>query len=276
MKKTTLLLSCLLTLIAAGSFAQDSKKKENPKHINFYKVFTDETKEIKVQFDDIISMIEFAKFKIRLTNKTNDFILFKPKESKFIIDGKDFSPTDKDMLIQPLDKDSKVIDVKGIGTNMHVDSYKFSLNGLYSIPTNVPSIPAPNFKLPASINDFTVGNFKVELTGITKKTQVTNAEFKVTYTGDGYGIVDPNKLGVKIESGQEFANAKSQKLILLTNRQSDTFVANFNIQGKIADMQFANMEILWRDTFKESTINKLDGKEYEIVLDPGLTAGKNK
>lgn len=275
MKKTRfILLACFLTAIQWNTFAQ--KSKTDPDHTNYYAEVTTETNEVSIEIKDAVSRIEFSKFKIKLANKTTDYVVFKPKESTFKISGSDFSPNDRLLLLQPSDKGGRVLDIKGNGKNVHADDYQFVLAGLYKIKADAPSTDVANFKLPASVNDVTGGNFKIELLKISKETKETVAKFKVTYTGKGYGLVNPNKLGVKIDNGQEFANAKPQDAFLLAPGESDNFVALFTIPGKIADMQFANMEILWRNTFSESDLQKLEGTTIDIKLDEGKTTAKNK
>jgi hypothetical protein len=251
-------------------------KKVDPDHTNYYKPLTVDLPGVKIDALDVVSKIDYSKFKIKITNTTNDYILYKPQESKFIIGGNEYKPQDKKaMLIQPLDNASKTIDVKGNGSNLHADNFSFNLDGLYKvIPTG--TVNAPNFILPPSVNQFVAGDFTVEMIAISKKTQETAVKFKVTYTGEGMGIVDPRKLSTKIDSGQLFANDKRDKSIILAKGESDTFIALFHIEGKIADMQFANMEIVWNDTFKHAELKKIDGTTLSFVLDPGLTAGKNK
>jgi len=41
-------------------------------------------------------------------------------------------------------------------------------------------------------------------------------------------------------------------------------------------MQFANMEIVWNNTLKNAELRKLDGIVLNLMLDQGMTAGKNK
>jgi len=275
MKKTRfILLACVLSAIQWNAFAQ--KSKTDPDHTNYYAEVTAETNEVSVEIKDAVSRIEFSKFKIKLANKTTDYVVFKPKESTFKIAGSDFSPTDRTLLIQPSDKGGRVLDIKGNGKNVHADEYQFVLAGLYKIKADAPSTAVDNFKLPASVNEVTGGNFKIELIKINKETKETVAKFKVTYTGKGYGLVNPNKLGVKIDNGQEFANTKNQDAFLLAPGEADNFVAVFTIPGKIADMQFANMEILWRNTFSESDLQKLEGLTIDMKVDEGKTVAKNK
>jgi hypothetical protein len=271
----------LITLISIPSFAQ----KPNPKHVNWYGEQTLETKQLNIELVDVQGMIEFSKFKLKLKNKTTDYILYKPQESLFRFEFGDLKPADKKtILIQPLDKDSKVIDVKGAGRNLHVDTYKYELNGLYRIPVNVPSTPVPNLNIPISTNEQKAGNFKIEVLKSDQTTQETAVKFKVTYLGEGMGLVEPKLLGVKVisvrgkkhEDDRTYANDVKSSGFLLSPGDSENFIAYFHIEGRIADMQFANMEIVWGDTFKDCKIEKIEGATIELKVDPGLTAGKNK
>lgn len=265
----------LLTLAIA--FVFPSLFAQSPTHTNYYKVVSHQTADVNIELVDIIARMDFSKFKIKLDSKSNDILIYEPAESSFNISGNKCEVADKSIVIDPLGKGSRVINAKCAGIDMHVDNYTFNFDGLYKVSKDVPPLDAPNFILPPSVNDFTVGDYKVEMTGIKKITAITVVDFKVTYTGSGYGLVNANRLGVKIDSGQEFANTRNnQKELMLASGESGRIVAEFKIPGKIADMQFANMEILWRDTFKESKAEKLDGHTFEIVIDPGMTAGKNK
>ncbi|MBC7487118.1 MAG: hypothetical protein H7282_10250 [Cytophagaceae bacterium] len=273
-KMRFILMACLLGTLQFNTFAQ--KAKTDPEHTIFYADVTTETNDVNVEIKDAVSRIEFSKFKIKLTNKTSDYIVYKPKESLLKISGSDFSPNDRMLLLQPLDKGGRVLDVKGNGKNLHADEFQYVLAGLYKIKADAPSIDVPSFKLPASVNDVTAGNFKIELLKISKETKETKAVFKVTYTGKGYGLVNPNKIGVKIDNGQEFANAKNQEAFLLAPGDSDKFETLFTVPGKVADMQFANMEILWRNAFSESDLQKMEGLTIDIKIDEGKTVAKNK
>jgi hypothetical protein len=285
MKLKYLLVLGLVALIQLPTFAQ-KKKKVSPKHVNYFKDASADTKDVKVEIQDAVAMMEFAKFKLRLTNNTNDYILYKPQESLFKLETGDFVPQDKKTIVlQPLDKESKVLDIKAPKKDAHVDAFKFKLDGLYKVATNVSPTEAPNFLIPASNNDFIAGNFKVEMLALDKSTGKAAVKFKVTYTGEGMGLVEPTKVGMKIptnqkysnagNTGQIFANEKKEKGILLAKGESENFTVFFSIEGKIADMQFANAELLWRDTFKDCKMTKIEGTTIDVTLDAGLTEGKN-
>lgn len=280
MMKIKLLVFSLVALVQVSSFAQD-KKKVNPKHVNYYKTVAAETNEVKVEAVDAVATIEFAKFKLRLVNKTQDYILYKPQESVFKLENTDFAPQDKKIIfIQPLDKESKVIDMKAPAKNAHVDAFQYKLAGLYRIPVDVPSIPTPNFKLPPTTNSFTTGNFQVEMVNLKKETGETAVKFKVTYVGDGVGLIDPKKISAtgknhKNSNETTAVNDKKTGGIILYKGESDTFTATFHMEGRIVDMQLGAMEIIWNDTFKESKLIKLDGTTVDFTVDEALTAGKN-
>lgn len=273
MKKITLFLAVLM--IATLAFSQ---KKNDPKYTIYYKdVAPIKTNDITIEIVDAVAQAAFSKFKIKITNNTGDYILYKPSESIFKYERNEYHPTDKDMIIGPFEKESKVLDIKE-GEGLQADQFRFIIKGFYKIPANGTNYSATDFNLPASTNDFTTGPFQCHLLNLKKTTAETFAEFKVTYTGDFYGIVNPSKLAVKIESGQEFANEnKRNKAILLTKGESKNFNVIFRIPGKIADMQFANMKIVWNNTFSEAASGPIE-VPTEIVMeaDPGKTAGKNK
>src|ERR1700748_3107742 len=98
MKLKNLVIFGLAALIHVPTFAQD-KKKSNPKHTNFYKPVSVDTKDVKIEIQDAVSMELFAKFKLKLTNNSTDYILYKPKESLFKLETGDFVPQDKKTIL---------------------------------------------------------------------------------------------------------------------------------------------------------------------------------
>lgn len=277
MKRNLLLLLLLIIGSSTSGFAQkEKKKKEDPKHTNHFKAVTKDNGDVTIDIENAVAKTEYAKFKLRITNKTNDYIIYKPQESTFKFESTKVVPEDKkEITINPLDKETKVIDAKG--SNLHVESFRFLVEGLYKVSPKTTSEKVPAFKLPASVNEVSGGNFKIEMVQNKKETQETVVKFRVTYSGDGYGLVEAKKLGVKTEGGEEFANDKNnQKPFLLKKGESDTFIALFHIPAKTADMQFANLEIIWRDAFKECTVKKVESLEVDLTVDEGLTEAKNK
>ena len=54
----------------------------------FYKDIIKETGDITITVDNAVSTAGETKFKLKITNKTNDYMIYKPTESKFIVNGK--------------------------------------------------------------------------------------------------------------------------------------------------------------------------------------------
>jgi hypothetical protein len=273
MKRSIIGLSLLFLITSA--FAQ--RKENDPKHEYHYRqLATTETADVKIDIVDAHSQAEFTKMKVKITNKTADYIVFKPSETIMKNEKGEFKLTDKDIIIPPFGSDNKVLTFKG--PSMHVKQVSLELKGFYKIPAKGEVQNAPDFQLPVSANDFTAGPFQCTLLKSSKQTDRTDVQFKCTYTGNNFGILAPAKIVIKTEKGQEFATTKSsEKPSLLSNGKKDNFTATFVIPASVVDMQFANLVIVWKDTFSESKQSAISvPSSYNFELDPGLTEGKNK
>jgi hypothetical protein len=91
-------------------------------------------------------------------------------------------------------------------------------------------------------------------------------------------LVDASKIVIKVDGTEkEYANDNTKsKIVMIKKGEKVKFKASFHIPGRIADMQFANMTLIWKDTFVETKIKKIQGQKVNFVLDRGLTNGKNK
>lgn len=267
----------LLLIASTPSFAQKGKeKKPDPKHTNFFKEVKIETNDYIIEVIDIIARMEEAKCKVKVTNKTNDYLVWNPSESVFKFEFGEFKPKEKEVIIKPNDKESKVLNVNG-DTRFHIESFNLDIKGMSKVASAGTMTAAPDFQLPPSMNDFTAGNFKVSLLNLKKETALTTAQFRVTYTGNDVGLIDPNKLALRLENEQEFAGVRRDyKQRLLFKGDDDKFNTYFEVPAKITDMQFATMWVIWRNTFQESKKVSIGGTSVVFEFDPGMTAAKNK
>ena len=270
------------SLLAALLFSGLSLTAQDENHKNYYKSVDDiEEESYTMSFADMVSKMDYNKFAFKLTNETNDYLLLRKEESAFVINGKEYKEKEKEVVIQPNKTKAGTFSVKNEdeeAVNYHVDNYTFKLDGIYVLPSEGNVHEAPNFELPASKNEIKFGDFKVKLKKLKKETKESIALFEVTYLGKDYAIVDPTKLAVTIpEKGDnEFANdAKGANAKLLRKGKKCQIKAVFHIPAKYKDMQFANMEILWKDVFQTSVPTKIGGASIDFEVDPGLTEGKN-
>lgn len=274
-------LSIIITLLSASvpSFAQDKKEKKekvDPAHeIHYRQLDAIQTDEYKLEIINAHSQIEFTHFKLKITNKTKDYLIYKPSEVVFKYDQGDFKFAGKDVIIPPKKSVSKPLRLTG-ESNFHVEKLSVSVDCFYRLPTDKEVISAPDFDLPASKNDFDAGNFKVTLKKLSKETNKTEAQFLVSYMGNDYGILATARAVVKLEDGQEFATVGSKnKSKVLNPGDKKKMVLVYQVSPKVIDMQFANMKIVWKNTFVESKAVKVAGQTLNFIIDPGLTEGKN-
>ncbi|MFT3908351.1 MAG: hypothetical protein QM737_02915 [Ferruginibacter sp.] len=282
MKKAKGLVVCMLLFFCSTVFSQ---KKLDPKYENWYKSSRLETNEMIIEVEDVNAQANICKLKIKMTNKTNDYILYKPAETEFIYSFGSFHPkagleliNGKNELLKPKETDSRILTIKG-DTRFQVDSFDIKFNGFYRIPAKGKVENAPNFQLPASVNSFEAGAFKVLMTSVSQKTKETSIHFKVSYAKDAkhYAVVNLGKAVLKLQDGREFAMSNQKdKQELIADGDDEKIKYEFQIPASIVDMQFANMQLVWKDTFTESESAEVALDKMTLVIDPGMTQGKNK
>jgi len=268
MKKT------VIALIAASAFTASYAQKE----VN-YKDTKVETDYVTIQTMGAVSNDAYTKLKIKFTNKTNDYIIYKIEESKLIINGAELTPKERWLILEPNESGARVIDFKG--TQFYTaKNYSLIVDGLYKVSLTGKGITAPDFKLPASQNEFKAGNFNCTLLSSSKKTDKTVAKFKCVYNGDKVGFISPAKVAVKMPDGNEYSITNSKvKPTMLMKGEDDGFVLVWEkmVDGKAMDMQLVDMTILWRDAFAESAAQKLKSVSIEMKdeLNPNATSSAN-
>lgn len=272
MKKYILALLATYTLSAAMA----QKDVKYPKL--FYKDSKTETNEITITVDNAVSTEAETKFKLKITNKTNDYIIYKPEESKFIINGKEFNPKEKTLIIGPYESDFRVINYKNPQSNT-IKNYSFVLDGLYKVIPGTKGINIPDFKLPVAQNEFNAGNFSCSMIKLSKETDATDVKFKCTYNGDKIGFITTSKVVVKMPDGNEYAVVKSSGLfssskpVMLMKGKDDTFILHWDRMqgGKSMDMQKVEMLIKWNDAFTEATTEKMKSETLELQFDEEMS-----
>ncbi|MDF2436163.1 MAG: hypothetical protein K0Q95_539 [Bacteroidota bacterium] len=269
MKKiASLLLSALLLVNFVSA--------QNYKRI-FYRDQVIENNDVKIMIIDAVSTAAGVKFKVRIFNKTNDYIIYKPSESIFKIGGKGYNPNEKWLIIRPNDDDSQVIDLKG-QNYMFPENFNFIMEGMYKFSTEVKGVTAADFKLPASKNDFKAGGFDVKLEKNKKVTARTDASFTVKYVGDKIGVFEPNKVSMKMTDGKEYLNYHSNKkpMIFAKGEEKNVPLAWKDIPSTSGDMQKDEITIMWKDGFKEITPDKMLPLTVNVIFDEETTKLKNK
>lgn len=243
----------------------------------FYQDITLENDDYTILIENAVAGPEETKFKFKITNKSDNFIIFKPDESKLVINGKEIKPNEKQLMIAPGKSWFRVINIKQVG--LMVNEYSYLVEGLYKITSDGPAIPAPDFILPPSQNDFKAGEFNCTLAKLKKETNETEAKFKCIYKGNKVGFIDPSRMAVRMPDGKEYASSSGKdKSMLFFKGEEDDFTVQWDRMqgGKATDMQKVEMIVLWRDAFKEGEMVKLKSEKFDLKLDQALTEAKGK
>ena len=265
MKKTITFLTLFACLAGAG-YAQKKYKEI------FYKDITLEAEDFTATTNNGFSNKELTKFKLKIANKTNDILMYKPEESTFKVEGKEAKPKEKLLLVYPAESDFRIVNL--LSADYLVTNYSFVMGGMYKVSTKGTVAEVADFKLPATSNDFEAGGFNCTMTSLTKETDKTEAKFECRYTGNKIGVIQPGKAVVKMPDGTEIANEKkSSTPIVMTKGKTEkiTFKWNRMDGGKSTDMQKVNMVILFKGTFSEADAVKLKDETLNFELDPNVT-----
>lgn len=271
MKKTFL----VITAFAFLTTTVNAQKKEKPYKEIFYKDIASDFGDYSVSTNNGVSDKEMTKFKLKITNKTNDILLFKPEEST-IKAGKEVKPKEKWMYVYASESDSKVINATGPD---FLTPYSYVMSGMYKISTSGKGIETPNFQLPASQNEFTSGPFTCTMLSLTKESDKTEVKFECKYNGDKVGVIQPGRSAVKLPDGTEIANEKKSGLlssnnpIVLMKGKSEkvTFKWNRMEGGRAQDMQKIKLEVLFRNTFSEVDLEKMKDETINFEIDENLS-----
>lgn len=274
------IISALVIGLCGNAFAQ----KETHYSKLYYKNMDMENSDIRISVDNAVSTDGETKFKLKITNKTSDFIIYKPEESMFIINGKETKAEEKWLVIGPNESDFRIINLKGKDYNS-VKNYSFKMDGVYKVSTNAKGIDAPDYKLPVAVNEFKAGDYTVKMSKLYKETDATNLKFDITYNGSKTGLVFPTKAAVVMPDGKEYAAvpstgllAKSGPTLFLKKGQTESVTLNWNRMegGKAMDMQKVDMLVKFHDMFTETTPEKLKAETLNLEFDQATSDAKGK
>lgn len=254
--------------------AQESKKGIDPKYIFCYKNTSISTDDFKIYIEDAVNEDGVAKFKIRIFNKTNDYIIFKPGDVVFKIGKQEIPCKDKQILILPNEEGWRVISVKGKG--FQEEKYTVEIKNMHKISASVAAVKAEDVDLPLKKNEVTAGKFKCTIKKADLQTDKSILKCECVYEGEGIGILSPGKSYAKMPKGQENPNADKFKACLLEKGKGENFLIEFREMKGAGDMQKSPFKLVWGETFKDSKLEPIKGGIINFELDGPKTSEKNQ
>lgn len=240
-----------MLFIGFSLFSQKDKKADEKVKV-FYKDAAVETDDYKIYIEDAVAVGNQSKFKMRVFNKTNDYILIKPSEITLTADGKSFTSKDRTFVVPPNDEAHLVIDFKGSG--MQFENYSLDVKGIYKASAGGKITETANFELPPSKKEFTSGGFSCTLKKSDSKTDKTVARFECAYNGDGVGVIQPNKAIAVMPNGTDNPTTKKTKAMVLEKGVTEDFTLVYTEVRGAGDMQKKAIQVKWGETFRESKL----------------------
>lgn len=259
------ILLTLMLLTGFSLFSQKDKKEEKKSDEKkvMYKEATVETDDYKIYIIDAVAFPAQSKFKMKVFNKTNDYLVIKPSEITFISGERTLSSTDRTFVVGPNDEASLVIDYKD--KDMQVEKYTLDVKGIYKASAGGKVTEVPNFELPPSRNEFTAGNFSCVVKKSDSKTDKTVSRFECTYNGDGVGVINPSKTVAVMPNGSDNANSKKNRAMVIEKGLTEDFVLVFLEVKDAGDMQKKPIQVKWGETFRESKLALLKGVKIDLA-----------
>jgi len=270
MRRTALLAIFLMGLTASAQTAYKAK------HRFVYSNTSGTTGGVTIELSDAIGELALFKFKMKVTNKTGDYLFVDPSRFKLRMGDALASFKEKPFVVRPFDDASRVLDATGAASYQHDAPILDFADGIETAPGKGRAAAMDEFKLPAAQNSVSGGPFTVNLKQLDKETDKTTARFNVQYTGSAVGVVDPSRIGVRIPAGQVFANEKSKsKPVLLNPGEGDAFNVVAEIPAKVVDMQFAELTVVWNDAFTETAKGPFSVAPITFPVDQERTKKEN-
>ncbi|MBN93126.1 MAG: hypothetical protein CL928_03525 [Deltaproteobacteria bacterium] len=279
-----LLASFTLAILLLPSVALGGKKPLQEGDEKFEYHFTDtalDGAELKIEVSKAHTQRDFALATARFENKSGDYLLLHKEQILFRFDFGDRAvkggKAGKPVVIAPGGKKKLSLKVTGSGEFESVRAFSLQFDALQRVASKGEAVKVPEFQLPASVNSFEAGPFSCSLKGkVTQETDLTKAKFLCTYNGEQVGFIDPTRVALRIPSGQEFANTNNKaKRKLLQSGDKMPVVVSYVVERKVVDMQFAILQLDWRDAFSESPAVPMAVGGVELSYDADKTIDHN-
>lgn len=237
-----------------------------------YKNTSIETADYQIYIEDAVSKSEYIKFKVRITNKTNDYLIYQPSEVIFNVGSQKLTSDDRQFMIAPGKEEWRIINV--IGKGLLEPKYYIDINILKISISQATLVTAENFYIPTKINSFKIGDFECRVDRLDIKKKKSRLKFICLYKGEGIGIVETNKCTAVFPKGDKVQN-KWDRVFLFEKDKWDAFIVDVYDVPNGCNME-ESFSIAWNDTFKKSKALPTIGCKIIMEIDKAKTSDKNQ
>jgi hypothetical protein len=221
--------------------------------------------DLKVFSMDAYANDAFVKAKIRVENSHEYFIVFDPNKSFFYSAGTKFPAKEKEIIIPPGGKKTRVFDVKG--KNLNVQALSLILDG-FMRTGNEKVVSGKEITVSPKRKE-TFENIEVMVLDMDyDKEKKLNLRIKVTNTGNDIVILNPGVIEVT-EEGNTLNNIRKRAAsTMLRKGESETIACVFKTVSDGSEKK-----IIWNDALLTASLLTMD--PVEIVLSANEQAAKD-
>lgn len=264
--KTKIYTLLFMLLVSTLAYAQ---KEKNFKSKIIFNEIVDDNQDYKLYIVNAVSTPDYTKFKLRIQNLTNDFLVYDPSKSYFIINGEKVATSEKRLVdVQPYNFGTMVLDVKNLAGI--AKSLAIHIEGISKVSNQGYVLEAPAFEIPASINEIKVGGFDVLYVPSASKVEneFTELRFKFTYNGNYVGVLQGNKVALNV-NGRDYAILNSGiKTQILFPGESKTIPFKWSFGKGSLDVVNAKLAVVWNKAFMEDKPKAFAAKTFDLSINP--------
>lgn len=266
----------LFLMISSSLVSAFAQLEDDPKHENHFKYIPPtDTEKYSIDIFDVHAQQQFAFAKIRITNKTNDFLLLKSENIVFTIDGVKYSPKSKVFEIPPTETKTYNARVEGQGANMHVKFLQLSVNSIQVLSLK-ESISLEKILLPTKGKDIKADNFNIELVEVIHDPNQTLVILVCQYAGNKVGVFAP-ELPMITGAGNTWKNMTNKLVpVAFQPGEKHKFTLKYFISSSDIKANAGTYGFDWNGSIKEPSSIDIPGVTRNYEYDETLTRQNNK
>jgi hypothetical protein len=259
--------SCFILLFFITSHLLISQGA-NDYSVVFFKEVTIESEIFKMEIINSFSKEDIIRIKVRILNKSKDYLVIKPDEIFFKTAKKEYRGEEKFILVKPSEEVYKFVTARD--TAIKTTAVDLHVNGIYILPYGDEVTEAPQVKLPVPRRTpFKMGNYECVINDVDLENDVSIVKVACVYTGDKIGILEPGKVVAIMPTGIENLNYNTGKTpVLLEKQEEEKFKLVFeSLKGGGKMRQGITLD--WKNCFRASVLVPVKGFLAEMRIDPG-------